>query len=122
MGRGQNVERFIRETLNPLLRGWITYFRLSEVKDFAQELDKWLRRRLRCLIWRQWKRPETRVARLTALGLDRGHARLSGGNGRGPWFNSNAAHLRITLPDAAFNKMGLTNLLDTLNLLATSSP
>jgi RNA-directed DNA polymerase len=121
MGRGQNVERFIRETLNPLLRGWITYFRLSEATRFAQEMDQWVRRHLRCLIWRQWKRPATRRHRMVALGLGQERSMLSANNGRGPWFNSGASHMIQAIPEAALTAMGLTNLLNTLNLLATPS-
>lgn len=121
MGRGQNAERFIRETLNPLLRGWITYFRLSEAKSFASELDKWIRRHLRCLIWRQWKRPATRRHRLAALGLSQERSTLSANNGRGPWHNSGASHMAHAIPESSLATMGLTNLLDTLNLLATTS-
>lgn len=80
--RGQNVARFIRETLNPLLRGCMNYFRLSEPRGFAAELDGWIRRRLRGVIGRQWKRPATRFKRLRALGLDEARARASGHNGR----------------------------------------
>jgi RNA-directed DNA polymerase len=63
-GRGRNVERLIREELTPLLRGWINYFKLAEVKQFAEELDSWVRRRLRLILWRQWKRPWTRMKRM----------------------------------------------------------
>jgi len=69
-GRGRNLRRFITETLNPVFRGWINYFRLSEVKGFAEELDGWVRRRLRVILWRQWKRGRTRFKRLVARGLD----------------------------------------------------
>lgn len=69
--RGSNVARFIRETLNPLLRGWMNYFRLSETKGFAEELDGWIRRRLRAVLWRQWKRPATCWRKLRALGHPR---------------------------------------------------
>lgn len=119
--RGQNVARFIRETLNPLLRGWMNYFRLSETRGFAEELDGWVRRRLRCVIWRQWKRPATRFKRLRALGLDEARVRASGHNGRGAWFNSGASHLHAAFPAKAFAAMGLINLLDTLNAYANSS-
>jgi RNA-directed DNA polymerase len=119
--RGQNVERFIRETLNPLLRGWMNYFRLSETKGFAEELDGWIRRRLRGVIWRQWKRPATRFRRLRARGLDEDRVRDSGHNGRGPWFNSGASHMHAAFPTKAFAAMGLINLLDTLKTYAKSS-
>jgi RNA-directed DNA polymerase len=63
-GRGRNLGRFVNETLNPLIRGWIQYYSLAETKRFAEELDGWLRRKLRCIIWRQWKKPWTRRKRL----------------------------------------------------------
>jgi RNA-directed DNA polymerase len=54
-GRGRNLGKFIEE-LTLTLRGWINYFRLSEVKGIFEELDGWIRRKLRCITWRQWKR------------------------------------------------------------------
>ena len=65
------------ETLNPLLRGWINYFQLTQSKGVLEELDGWVRRRLRCLLWRQWQRPRTRARKLRALGLDADRARRS---------------------------------------------
>jgi RNA-directed DNA polymerase len=121
-GRGRNIERFIRETLNPLLRGWINYFHPSETKGFAEELDGWIRRHLRCLIWRQWKRTMTRFKRLRALGLENDRARQSAGNGRGAWFNSGSSHMHAALPAKSFAAMGLINLLDALRLQANSTP
>jgi RNA-directed DNA polymerase len=53
-GRGRNLNKFVKEDLNPLLRGWINYFKLSETKGFAEELDGWIRRHLRKAKWRQW--------------------------------------------------------------------
>ena len=113
-GRGRNVGRLIREALNPLLRGWMNYFRLSETKGFAEELDGWVRRHLRAILWRQWKKPGTRYRRLRALGLEEYRARASAGNGHGAWFNSGASHLHAALPAKAFATMGLISLLETL--------
>jgi len=109
-GRGRNVARFIRETLNPLLRGWMNYFRLSQTKGFAEALDGWVRRRLRGIIWRQWKRPGTRFKRLCALGLDVERARKSASNGRGGWFNSGASHMHSAFPRLTFHALGLLSL------------
>ena len=109
-GRGRSLSHTI-ETLNPLLRGWINYFRLAESRTVLDELDGWLRRRLRCLLWRQWKRGATRARKLCALGLSAERARLSGGNGRGPWWNAGASHLNHALPAAYFTRMGLVSLL-----------
>ena len=49
-GRGRNLVRFIREDLNPVIKGWINYFALAEVKRFAAEVDGWVRRRLRLIL------------------------------------------------------------------------
>ena len=61
--------------LTPILRGWMDYFRLAEVKGIFEELDSWMRRKLRCILWRQWKRPRTRLKRLMQRGLTRARAR-----------------------------------------------
>ncbi len=120
-GRGRNIERLIRETLNPLLRGWMNYFRLSETKGFAEELDGWIRRHLRCMIWRQWKRPATRFKRLRVLGLDEDRAYLSANNSHGAWFNSGASHMNAALPAKSFAAMGLVGLLAMLTSYANST-
>lgn len=109
-GRGRSLRRTIEE-LNPLLRGWITYFQLTQTKSVLEDLDGWLRRRLRCLLWRQWKKPRTRARKLRALGLDGERARMSAGNGHGPWWNARASHMHQALPAIYFTRMGLVSLL-----------
>ncbi len=109
-GRGRSLARTI-ETLNPLLRGWINYFQLTQGKSVLEDLDGWVRRRLRCLLWRQWKRPRTRQRKLLALGLDAERARRSAWNGRGPWWNAGASHMNHALPAAYFTNLGLLSLL-----------
>jgi RNA-directed DNA polymerase len=109
-GRGRSLSHTI-ETLNPLLRGWINYFQLTQSRGVLEELDGWLRRRLRCLLWRQWKRPRTRARQLRALGLDAARARHSAGNSHGPWWNAGASHMNHALPAAYFTPLGLVSLL-----------
>jgi group II intron reverse transcriptase/maturase len=109
-GRGRSLRHTIEE-LNPLLRGWINYFRLTDGKGVLDELDGWVRRRLRCLLWRQWKRGRTRARCLRALGLAPDRARVSSGNGHGPWWNASASHMHQVLPAAYFTRMGLVSLL-----------
>ena len=58
-GRGRSLAHDHRD-LNPVLRGWINYFPLTQTKRRIEELDTWVRRQLRRLLWRQWKRPKTR--------------------------------------------------------------
>jgi group II intron reverse transcriptase/maturase len=99
--------------LNPVLRGWTSYFRLTEVKGVLEELDGWIRRKLRCLLWRQWKRPATRNKRLQARGLDKTRAWKSASNGRGPWWNAGASHMNTAYPKSFFDVPGLVSLLET---------
>lgn len=114
MGRGRNLSRFISEDLNPVLRGWINYFRLAENKGFAEELDQWVRRRLRLIAWRQWKRSWTRFKNLMKRGIAEGRAAASAFNGRGPWYNSGASHMNHALPKKCFDILGLLSLLGQL--------
>jgi RNA-directed DNA polymerase len=109
-GRGRSLPHTI-EDLNPLLRGWIGYFQLTQSKGILEALDGWVRRRLRCLLWRQWKRPRTRARKLRALGLDAERAWRSAVNGRGPWWNAGASHLNQALPAPYFTRLGLVSLL-----------
>jgi RNA-directed DNA polymerase len=109
-GRGRSLAHTIG-TLNPLLRGWIAYFQLTQAKGILEDLDGWVRRRLRCLLWRQWHRPRTRRRKLLALGLEAERARCSASNGRGPWWNAGASHMNQALPAAYFTRLGLVSLL-----------
>jgi hypothetical protein len=113
-GRGRNLGKFIREDLNPLVKGWIHYFSIVDVKIFAEELDGWIRRRLRLILWRQWKRPWTRRKRMIAAGLSEERAVMSAFNCRGPWWNSGASHMNDILRKKFFDRQGLVSMVDEL--------
>jgi RNA-directed DNA polymerase len=110
-GRGRSLSRTVAD-LKPLLRGWVGYFRMADVRSSFEELDAWLRRRLRCLLWRQWKRPRTRARELLRRGLDLTRAWASANNGRGPWWNAGASHMHAAVPSAALRHWGLLSLVD----------
>ncbi|HEY0299393.1 MAG TPA: reverse transcriptase domain-containing protein [Arachidicoccus sp.] len=92
-GRGSHIPVFIFTKLNPVIRGWFNYYRPSDMKTIAKELDERIRHRLRNILWRQWKRNWTRFTNLRKAGLSEEHAARSAFNQRGPWFNSGASHL-----------------------------
>ncbi|MBR9902715.1 MAG: group II intron reverse transcriptase/maturase [Gammaproteobacteria bacterium] len=119
-GRGRHIQRVIKE-LAPILRGWANYFDLVDVKRPLEALDQWIRRRLRGLIWRQWKRSATRRRKLRGLGLDASRAWKSAGNGRGPWWNAGASHMNQALPRKWFYDQGLIAVLDTVRWLKRSA-
>jgi RNA-directed DNA polymerase len=119
-GRGWSLGRTIRE-LTPILRGWGHYFRLSDVEGVFEELDEWIRRRLRVLLWRQWKRPRTRFNELRKRGLDEVRAATSAYNGFGPWWNAGASHMNQAVPISTLQQMGLVSLLDQHRRLKCNS-
>ena len=109
-GRGRNIGRLITEELNPAIRGWGNYFSLTRVKKIPKELDFWIRRKLRCILWRQMKRAKTRAKRMMKRGLKESRAWASATNGRGPWWNAGATHMNQAYPITYFNKLGLVAL------------
>ena len=114
--RGRSLNTSISE-LNPILRGWMAYFRLTETKKGLEELDGWIRHKLRCILWRQWKRPYTRAKNLMKAGLKEERAFCSAFNQRGPWWNSGASHMNQAFPKSFFDRLGLVSLLDTMRRL-----
>ncbi len=119
-GRGRRLAMVVAD-LNLATRGWVVYFRLAEVKTTFEELDKWLRRKLRCVLWRQWKRPRTRLRELRRRGIDETRARASAYNGRGPWWNAGGSHMHAAVPTAVLRRLGLLSLLDEHQRLARAS-
>ena len=57
--------------LNQLMIGWVNYFGIAKTKSNIQHIEKWIRRRLRACIWKQWKLPRTRCKNLVKLGMDK---------------------------------------------------
>jgi RNA-directed DNA polymerase len=120
-GRGRNIGRVITEELTPKLRGWIQYFRLAKVKGIFEELDGWIRRKFRTVIWRQWKRAFTRAKNLMKRGIEKDRALKSAQNGRGPWWNAGASHMNQAFPKSYFDRLGLPSLLDELRRIQITS-
>jgi RNA-directed DNA polymerase len=119
-GRGRRLSRVLA-TLKPVIRGWVAYFRLAEVKAAFETLDQWLRRRLRCLLWRQWKHWRNRARRLMQLGVERYRAYRSATNGRGPWWNAGAPHMHAAVPARWLHHQGLVSCLSEHRRLACTA-
>lgn len=111
-GRGRSLQATIT-ALNPVLRGWMSYFRLTQVQGVLEELDGWVRRKLRCLLWRQWKRPRTRIKALQRRGLSERTAWASASNGRGAWWNAGASHMNAAFTKTDFDRLGVVSLVDS---------
>jgi RNA-directed DNA polymerase len=118
--RGRRLSQVTKE-LAPVLRGWVAYFRLVEVKATFETLDAWIRRKLRCIQWRQWKTPRTRLKELRRRGLDPERAAAAAYGGHGPWFNAGGYAMNLALPNAVLARWGLTSLLDEHRRLARAT-
>lgn len=116
-GRGRS-QRSVLAELRPVMTGWVSYYRKSEVRKTFEELDQWIRRKLRAILWRQWKRNWTRARELTRRGLSRERAWTSATNGRGPWWNAGASHMNQAVPTRVLSQMGLVSLVLVARRLA----
>ena len=112
-GSGQNIHRVIAQ-INVFTRGWFGYFRLSTVNYAFAVLDQWIRRRLRKILWEQWKQPKTRYRKLVALGVEVERARKATATGRGAWWNAGASHMHAGVPNRLLADWGLLSLLNQL--------
>jgi RNA-directed DNA polymerase len=110
-GRGRRIDRVVGD-LTLKLRGWGNYFKLAEVKLVFEDLDGWIRRKLRNMIWRQWKKPATRYRNLKSRGISEDLARQTALGGHGPWFASGTQAMNFAFPKKFFDDLGLVSLLD----------
>ena len=107
--RGVSIQR-MAEDLTRYLRGWIGYFGKCETPSVLAALEGWLRRRLRSVIWKQWKRGKTRFAQLRKRGVKRDLAAKTAGSGHGPWRLADSPGLHIALPNAYFDSLKIPRL------------
>ena len=107
--RGVSTER-MAEDLSRYLRGWIGYFGKCQTPSVLDDLEKWIRRRLRSAIWKQWKRGTVRFAELRKRGVGKDLAAQTAGSAHGPWRLANSPALAIALPNAYFDSLGIPKL------------
>lgn len=106
---GKSTRQRLQE-LTWYLRGWIGYFALEQRKSEFDTLDKWLRRRLRACIWKQWRLPRTRVQKLKQLGVRDDEAYSHGNSRKGPWRMSKTLAIQMAMPITWLNDLGFFSL------------
>lgn len=107
--RGISIERMAKE-LASYLQGWKSYFGFAQTPWVFEELDRWIRRRLRSTIWKQWKRGRVRCGKLLARGVRTDLAASTAGSAHGPWRVANSPALAQALPIAYFNSLGIPRM------------
>ncbi len=111
--RGMSLQQMTKE-LATYLRGWKSYFGFSQTPSVLRKLEAWMRRRLRSVIWKQWKRSKVRYVRLRQRNIGHDLAAQTAGSPHGPWRLANSPALQSALPIAYFDALGLPRLLDVL--------
>ena len=109
--RGISVEQMTKE-LAIYLRGWKSYFGYCQTPSVLRKLEAWMRRRLRSVIWKQWKRGRVRFEKLRQRNIGADLARQTAGSPHGPWRLADSPALQSALSVAYFDSLGLPRLLD----------
>src|SRR5512138_2544285 len=107
--RGVSIEQMAEE-LARYLRGWLGYFGKCETPSVLEGLEKWVRRRLRSVLWKQWRRGSVRFAELRRRGVGKDLAAKAAGSAHGPWRLAHSPALAFALPNAYFDSLGIPRL------------
>ena len=110
--KGVSIETTIA-TVAPYMRGWRGYFGFCETPSLLIQLSRWVRRRLRAALWRQWKTQRRRRAMLIQLGVRGQLADNTAGSGLGPWHLAHSKAVNIALSNTYFRKHGLPSLFES---------
>ena len=107
--RGISLRQMVKQ-IATYLRGWLGYFNDCQTPSVLHDLETWLRRRLRSVVWKQWKRGRTRYRELRKRGIGKDLAAQTAGSPHGPWRIANSPALNIALPNAYFAELGFPPL------------
>src|SRR5690606_12161982 len=97
--------------LNQLIRGWVQYFKLADMKGIMESIDRWVRRRIRMITWKRWKKVKTRFENLQKLGVAKEQAWQWANTRKGYWHIANSHILATTLTNARFEQQGYLSFL-----------
>jgi len=93
--------------LNQLIRGWINYFRLADMKKFMTEISEHLRHMIRMIIWKQWKIPKKKYKALKQLGIKDETARMVANTRRGYYWVASTVILHMAISNERLKRKGL---------------
>jgi RNA-directed DNA polymerase len=105
-----------KEKLNQYTTGWVNYFKLADMKKYLKGLDSWLRRRLRMIIWKQWKRVRTRLRNLIKLGIPKIKAYQFANTRKGYWRTAASPFLHTAISSDSLVRAGYTFFSDCYRL------
>ena len=109
--QGRNVRK-VMENVKVYIRGWLGYFGIASMKTTMQRWDEWLRRRYRCYIWKQWKKPKTRAKNLTQLGIPEWQAKAVSNCRKAYWHMARNGHVQRAISKERLAQAGYYSILD----------
>lgn len=109
------------QKLNRYLIGWCGYFALADTKSIFEQLDGWIKRRLRMCLWKNWKKSSTKVRNLMRLGISKWKAHEWGNTRKSYWRISKSPILHRTLGNSYWSHLGLKSLKARYEILRQSS-
>jgi RNA-directed DNA polymerase len=101
-----------KEALKQFITGWVNYFRLADIQNLLSRVDEWLRRRIRMVIWKQWKRTKTKMRNLMKLGTNKSKAWEWANTRKGYWRIAGSFILSTTITNDNLNRAGYIFLCD----------
>ena len=107
--RGRSIEVLFKQ-IKQLMTGWVNYYGIGEMKSFMNELNGWLKRRIRQYIWKQWKNPQTKRKNLIHLGIEEQKAYEWSNTRKGYWRISSSFILHRSLTDRKLAQLGYMNI------------
>ena len=103
--QGRSV-RTVMQNVKVFMQGWLGYYAIADMMDTMKDWNGWLRRRLRMYIWKQWKKPKTRVANLRKLGMEDWKAYRNGNTRKGYWAVAGSGILTHTITNERLAQAG----------------
>ena len=104
--RGNKVTDSIRRLIMPITRGWANYFSIADERGIFESLDGWIRRKIRGVFWRQWKKARTRCKQMIALGLKEHTAKKWAYASKGPWRMAKTYGMHKALSNSVIESLG----------------
>ncbi|OFV69156.1 reverse transcriptase (RNA-dependent DNA polymerase) [Acetobacterium wieringae] len=108
---GMGIQRR-KERLLQIVRGWVNYFKLADMKNILKPLDEWMRSRIRMVVWKRWKKVKTRFINLKKLGLDEERAWMWANTRKGYWRTAHSPILLRTLSNDRLKRARYPNFYD----------
>lgn len=100
------------QKINYVVRGWVNYFRIANMKKVLEEIDKRLRTRIRVIIWKQWKKTKTRYDALVKLGMPTELAFNCANTRKGYQQICKTRYIQFAINNDRLKKRGLLSLTD----------